>query len=387
MSTEQQFILEGLPCMEPGLLLEVPQREWPEGLASVTIRSARPGGAGAAEEATLAGTREAIVAFVLEHWFDATTEADADPESFGAYIAAIREVPVGRYEIGWHGDDIHHCHVSFVLSAEEAPPGGASDDLFDIALYHIDEGEDDGAYVESLEALRLAVHRANAGIGAAEPVPVGAAVPDELARTIRAALEGDSNDAEHDALVEVAQHFGVAYIAGGEEDGDEDLVAILRAAAEQGGEVRHWDVKAELGNGLEVAVWFTSGEFRYYSCTDGVVKEDESERVPAEPVPVAADEDEAGGVHGRCDTCGAPCDAEGCTADRAHIAAVSSAVAQVVAVMPDEGIIGDDELTSLLQKEYGWGAEAVGRSVGQAHVENAIRWVAYRGWAKGGRPS
>lgn len=33
----------------------------------------------------------------------------------------------------------------------------------------------------------------------------------ELAKAIRSALEGDSNDAEHDALVDVAQFFGIDY--------------------------------------------------------------------------------------------------------------------------------------------------------------------------------
>ncbi len=33
----------------------------------------------------------------------------------------------------------------------------------------------------------------------------------DLAQTIRAALEGDSNDAEHDALVAVAEHFAIKY--------------------------------------------------------------------------------------------------------------------------------------------------------------------------------
>lgn len=35
----------------------------------------------------------------------------------------------------------------------------------------------------------------------------------ELVTAIREALEGDSNDAEHDALVAVAQHFGIEYIS------------------------------------------------------------------------------------------------------------------------------------------------------------------------------
>lgn len=38
---------------------------------------------------------------------------------------------------------------------------------------------------------------------------------DGLREDVKAALEGDSNDAEHDALVMVAEHFGVNYDEGG----------------------------------------------------------------------------------------------------------------------------------------------------------------------------
>lgn len=31
------------------------------------------------------------------------------------------------------------------------------------------------------------------------------------------------------------------------------------------------------------------------------------------------DEDEASGAYGRCDSCGAPCDEEGCTSNRSHM--------------------------------------------------------------------
>ena len=36
-------------------------------------------------------------------------------------------------------------------------------------------------------------------------------IPDELREEVKAALEGDSNDAEHDALVAVADTLGIRY--------------------------------------------------------------------------------------------------------------------------------------------------------------------------------
>lgn len=40
----------------------------------------------------------------------------------------------------------------------------------------------------------------------------------ELAQTIKDALEGDSNDAEHDALVEVAGCFGIGWTSEWDDD-------------------------------------------------------------------------------------------------------------------------------------------------------------------------
>lgn len=40
-------------------------------------------------------------------------------------------------------------------------------------------------------------------------IKVARAVPDDLAQDVRDALAGDSNDAEHDALVALAEHFGI----------------------------------------------------------------------------------------------------------------------------------------------------------------------------------
>jgi hypothetical protein len=42
---------------------------------------------------------------------------------------------------------------------------------------------------------------------------LAAVVPDGLREEVRDALEGDSNDAEHDALVSVAEFLGVKYDA------------------------------------------------------------------------------------------------------------------------------------------------------------------------------
>jgi len=63
----------------------------------------------------------------------------------------------GHYEIGWHSSDVNHCHVAFVLD-------GQREDLFDVALFHIEDEETDGAREESLGALELLVARANAAL-------------------------------------------------------------------------------------------------------------------------------------------------------------------------------------------------------------------------------
>lgn len=38
-------------------------------------------------------------------------------------------------------------------------------------------------------------------------------IDEDLAAHVRGALQGESNDAEHDALVAVADHFGIRYAA------------------------------------------------------------------------------------------------------------------------------------------------------------------------------
>ena len=45
---------------------------------------------------------------------------------------------------------------------------------------------------------------------------------DDLVDEIRDALEGDSNDAEHDALVSVAQFFAVDYVYPDDVEDDDD---------------------------------------------------------------------------------------------------------------------------------------------------------------------
>lgn len=67
------------------------------------------------------------------------------------------------------------------------------------------DATDEAHIVHTLKRLRATVETA-----------VTVEVPASLASEVREALEGDSNDAEHDALVSVAQHFGIEY--GREED-------------------------------------------------------------------------------------------------------------------------------------------------------------------------
>lgn len=64
------------------------------------------------------------------------------------------------YELGYHSSDIEHPHVAFVVD-------GQREELFDVALYSMDDGNaQDGAYIESKEALDLLIARANAAIKA-----------------------------------------------------------------------------------------------------------------------------------------------------------------------------------------------------------------------------
>ena len=65
----------------------------------------------------------------------------------------------GRYEIGHHASEIECPHIAYVLKT------GAREELFDVRLYSMDEGNpNDGAFIESREALELLVARANDAI-------------------------------------------------------------------------------------------------------------------------------------------------------------------------------------------------------------------------------
>lgn len=67
----------------------------------------------------------------------------------------------GTYEIGWHSSEIECPHVAFAIES------GGREELFDIRLYSMDEGNDqDAAYEESKEALELLVRRANEALTA-----------------------------------------------------------------------------------------------------------------------------------------------------------------------------------------------------------------------------
>ena len=61
-----------------------------------------------------------------------------------------------RYELGFHSSDARYCHVTLVDSA------GGRDDLFDVSLYWIEEGETgDGETEKSLAALKRLIELAN----------------------------------------------------------------------------------------------------------------------------------------------------------------------------------------------------------------------------------
>jgi hypothetical protein len=65
----------------------------------------------------------------------------------------------GRYELAWHSSDIESPHVAFVLEDD------SREELFDVRLYSMDVGnEQDGAYIESRNALALLLERANAAL-------------------------------------------------------------------------------------------------------------------------------------------------------------------------------------------------------------------------------
>lgn len=65
---------------------------------------------------------------------------------------------IGSYQIGRHSSDLNTAHVEFVLD-------GNTEELFDVD-FHFINGDDpeDGAYIESLQALELLIARANHGL-------------------------------------------------------------------------------------------------------------------------------------------------------------------------------------------------------------------------------
>lgn len=64
-----------------------------------------------------------------------------------------------RYMVGWHSSEIHHPHVTLVN-------GSSRDDIFDVALPHIEDDETDPDYLAARAALDLMVARANGIIDA-----------------------------------------------------------------------------------------------------------------------------------------------------------------------------------------------------------------------------
>ena len=100
------------------------------------------------------------------------------------------------YTWGYHSSDEGHVHVSLVHD------GGRVEDLFDVALYDpevIDPDTGRNCRDQSLHDLERLIALANT------------ALDSELRAEITAALEGDSNDAEHDALASVAAALGIEY--------------------------------------------------------------------------------------------------------------------------------------------------------------------------------
>lgn len=59
----------------------------------------------------------------------------------------------------------------------------------------------------------------------------------------------------------------------------------------------------------------------------------------------------------------------------------------VLALIPDKGTITESKLLHLAMVETRASAEEVKAAVSELHYRNEIRWVAFSGWAKGGRPS
>lgn len=60
-------------------------------------------------------------------------------------------------------------------------------------------------------------------------------------------------------------------------------------------------------------------------------------------------------------------------------------VANVVSLLSADHPTSESTLYGLL-KGMGWSRDQMERAVNEAQAKNEIRWVAFRGWLRGGRP-
>jgi len=72
-------------------------------------------------------------------------------------------------------------------------------------------------------------------------------------------------------------------------------------------------------------LWMEAGYYYALRAPDGSMItyiEGDIYRGNRRPLPHGEPADEVTGLHGRCDSCGAACDENGCTTDRSHVAAI-----------------------------------------------------------------
>lgn len=117
----------------------------------------------------------------LAEWFGSR---DMDPEGV-TYVADQRALRV--LMLAFLGKDPHEITVPtpVAIPAHLRPVQGA---LI-------------GCWLDGVAAMQRAREEEGTTLG----------LPDELRDVLKAALEGDSNDDDHDALVSLAQHFGIDY--------------------------------------------------------------------------------------------------------------------------------------------------------------------------------
>lgn len=58
----------------------------------------------------------------------------------------------------------------------------------------------------------------------------------------------------------------------------------------------------------------------------------------------------------------------------------------VVCMLSPTHPTSESELVGLLRDAYGWSGQTIEHVVNEAQAENVIRWVAFGGWCRGGRP-